>query len=90
MCQVYLVPKKAGATSVTDMTNMPWGDRIGRVGDPLGNLWWIMTRLENVDEAEMARRAGEKKYIEAIQYVESAEFFPLTDKAGARYSFRPG
>ena len=73
---VYQQALKAGATSVTEMTNMPWGDRVGRVRDPLGNLWWIMTRIENVDEEEMARRMGEKKYIDAMQYVESAEFFP--------------
>jgi uncharacterized glyoxalase superfamily protein PhnB len=73
---VYRQALKAGATSVTEMTNMPWGDRVGRVRDPLGNLWWIMTRIENVAEEEMARRAGEKKYIEAMQYVENAEFFP--------------
>lgn len=72
----YQQALKAGATSVTKPTNMPWGDRVGRVRDPLGNLWWIMTRIEDVDEEEMARRAGEKEYIDAMQYVQSAEFFP--------------
>ena len=72
----YQQALKAGATSVTKPTNMPWGDRVGRVRDPLGNLWWIMTRIEDVDEEEMVRRAGEKEYIDAMQYVQSAEFFP--------------
>ena len=76
---VYEQALKAGATSVTEMTNMPWGDRVGRVRDPLDNLWWIMTRIEDVDEAEMARRAGEPEYIEAMRYVESAEFFPVNE-----------
>ena len=67
---------QAGATAVTRMTEVPWGDRVGRVRDPLGNLWWIMTRLETLDEAEMARRYGEQKYIDAMHYVQSAEFFP--------------
>jgi hypothetical protein len=35
-----------------------------------------MTRKENVDEAEMARRAGEQEYIDAMQYVQGAQFFP--------------
>jgi PhnB protein len=73
---VYQQALNAGATSVTKPTSVPWGDRVARVGDPLGNLWWIMTRIEDVDEEEMARRAGEKEYIEAMQYVQSAEFFP--------------
>jgi PhnB protein len=72
---------KAGATSVTKMTNMPWGDRAGRVRDPLGNLWWIMTRVEDVDEEEIGRRAGKKEYVDAMQYVESAEFFPTRPTA---------
>jgi PhnB protein len=73
---VYQQALKAGATSVTEPTDMPWGDRVARVKDPLGNLWWIMTRLEDVDEAEMAKRYGEQKYIDAMQYVQGAEFFP--------------
>jgi PhnB protein len=72
----YQQALKAGATSVTKPTHMPWGDRVARVRDPLGNLWWIMTRIEDVDEAEMEKRAGEKEYIDAMQYVQSAEFFP--------------
>jgi PhnB protein len=67
---------KAGAISVTEPTDVPWGDRVARVRDPLGNLWWIMTRMEDVDQAEIEKRYGEKKYIDAMQYVQSAEFFP--------------
>ena len=66
---------KAGATSVTEPTDMAWGDRVSRVRDPLGNLWWIMTRMENVDEAEMNKRFGQQKYIDAMKYVEGADFF---------------
>jgi uncharacterized glyoxalase superfamily protein PhnB len=72
---VYQQALDAGATSVTEMTNLFFGDRVGRVRDPLGNLWWIQTRLENLDPEEMAKRAGEKEYIEAMQYVQSAQFF---------------
>jgi PhnB protein len=67
---------KAGATSVTKPTNMPWGDRGCRVRDPFGNLWWIMSHIEDVSPEEEEKRWGQKEYIEAIQYVESAEFFP--------------
>jgi uncharacterized glyoxalase superfamily protein PhnB len=72
---VYQRALDAGATSVTEMTTMPWGDRVGRVRDPSGNLWWIMERLEDLDEEEIGRRAGEKEYIDAMQYVEGARFF---------------
>ena len=71
---------EAGGSTVTAMTNMPWGDRVGRVRDPVGNLWWIMTRLEDVSPEEIERRYGEQEYIDAMRYVESSEFFP-TDRS---------
>jgi uncharacterized glyoxalase superfamily protein PhnB len=66
----------AGATVVTELTRLAWGDRVGRVRDPLGHLWWIQTRLEDLDLAEMERRSRQQEYIDAMNYVTSAEFFP--------------
>jgi PhnB protein len=65
----------AGAASVTRPTNMPWGDRVCRVRDPLGNLWWIMTRLEDVPPEEEARRWAQQEYLGAIRYVQGAQPF---------------
>ena len=73
---VFQQALRAGATAVTEMTHLLWGDRVGRVRDPFGNLWWIMTRIENVSLEEMERRAGEKEWIDAMEYVQSAQFFP--------------
>ena len=67
---------EAGATSVTEMTELAFGDRVGRVRDPLGNLWWIQSRIEDLDPEEMARRAALPGYVEAMAYVMGAEFFP--------------
>ena len=67
---------KAGATSVTELGNMPWGDRAGRVRDPFGNLWWIMARVEDLTEEEIERRWGQPEYRDALAKAESAEFFP--------------
>ena len=61
---------EAGATSVTEVTHLFWGDRVGRVRDPYGNLWWIQARVEEVDPAEMERRAGEEEWIERMAYVQ--------------------
>jgi uncharacterized glyoxalase superfamily protein PhnB len=36
---VFAQALRAGATAVTEVREMPWGDRVGRVRDPLGNLW---------------------------------------------------
>jgi PhnB protein len=69
---VYRRALEAGATSVTEMTDLFFGDRVGRVRDPQGNLWWIQTRLEDLDPEEMARRAEERTYIDAMQQVQES------------------
>ena len=73
---VFQQALRAGATSVTEMTYLFWGDRVGRVRDPFGNLWWIQTRIGDVSLEEMERRATEKKWLDAMDYVQSAQFFP--------------
>src|SRR5690349_10723531 len=45
---VYKRALKAGATSVTEMVTHMFGDRVGRVRDPFGNIWWIQTHVEDV------------------------------------------
>ena len=47
--EVHRRALEAGAASVTEVTHLFWGDRVGRVRDPFGNLWWIQTRVEEVD-----------------------------------------
>jgi PhnB protein len=68
---------KAGAHTVTKLTNMPWGDRMCRVSDRFGNVWWLMTRIENVSNEKIRERSLQQKYIDAMQYAQSADFFPL-------------
>ena len=74
--ETFQIALNAGATPVTNVTHLFWGDRVGRVRDPFGNLWWLMTRIENVSPEEMAKRSTEKHWIDALRYVESAAFFP--------------
>ncbi|GAA2657426.1 VOC family protein [Streptomyces vastus] len=66
----------AGGTSVTEVTHLFFGDRVGRVRDPLGNLWWIQTRVEDVSPQEMERRLGDSEFTKAMEYVQDADFFP--------------
>lgn len=76
---VYNQALLAGGASITKPTDVPWGDRLARVKDPLGNLWWIMTRMETLTEEEIGMRYGEQKYIDAMEYVQAAKFFPDKD-----------
>jgi uncharacterized glyoxalase superfamily protein PhnB len=75
---------EAGATPVTEMTHLFWGDRVGRVLDPLGNLWWIQERIEDVSPEEMERRAGEQRWIDAMAYVQGSQFFPTNTQEDHR------
>ena len=61
----------AGATVVTRLTELAWGDRVGRVRDPLGNLWWIQERVEEPTPEEVARRFQDPKFAEGMRYVQS-------------------
>ncbi|MCX4694478.1 VOC family protein [Streptomyces sp. NBC_01408] len=69
----------AGGTSVTEVTHLAFGDRVGRVRDPLGNLYWIQTRVEDVSEQEMERRFQDPEFTAAMEYVTGADFFPGRD-----------
>jgi PhnB protein len=69
---VYRRALEAGATSVTEMTDLFFGDRVGRVRDPQGNLWWIQTRLEVLDPQEIEKRAAQKEYLDAMQRVQES------------------
>ena len=57
----------AGAIEVTKLMDGFTGERGARIRDPLGNVWWIQTRFENVSFEEMGRRASEQKYIDAMK-----------------------
>jgi PhnB protein len=66
----------AGATVVTEPTHLFWGDLVARVHDPFGNLYWLQTRIEEVDPAEMERRMADPEFTAAMEYVQSALFMP--------------
>ena len=66
----------AGGTSVTEVTHLFFGDRVGRIRDPLGNLWWIQTHIEDLTPQEMERRLSDPAFTKAMEYVQSADFFP--------------
>jgi PhnB protein len=51
---------EAGATVVTElMYSGITGDRGGRVKDPLGNIWWLQTHIEDVDPTTLPALFGD-------------------------------
>ncbi|MDP6356876.1 MAG: VOC family protein [Planctomycetota bacterium] len=49
---------QAGAESLMEPADQFYGDRNAGIKDPLGNMWWIGTRLEDVSEEEITKRAA--------------------------------
>jgi uncharacterized glyoxalase superfamily protein PhnB len=62
----------AGATPVTRVTHLAFGDRVGRVRDPFGNLYWIQTHIEDVSEDEMNRRWTDPEWAARMAYVQGS------------------
>ena len=53
---VYRRALEAGGTSVMEPADQFYGDRNAGVKDPVGNVWWIATHIEDVSDEELARR----------------------------------
>ena len=49
---------KAGAKSLEEPQDMPYGDRRGMVKDPAGNIWQIATLKEDVSLDNLLGRAA--------------------------------
>jgi PhnB protein len=75
---------RAGAETVTELLNSAWGDRGGRVRDPLGNIWWLTERVENVAPEVQAQRWAEPEYVEAMRYAQESLDRELSGRASGR------
>jgi uncharacterized glyoxalase superfamily protein PhnB len=74
--EVHRQAVAAGGTSVTEVTELFFGDKVGRVRDPFGNLYWVQTRLHDLTEEEMYARMVDPEFVKAMEYVSGADFFP--------------
>ena len=50
---------KAGATALMPPMDMFWGDRYGKLQDPFGHQWAVMTHKEDLTPEQIAERAAE-------------------------------
>jgi PhnB protein len=54
---IFEQAQKAGATVVSELEDMFWGDRFGSLADPFGHVWSVATRVEDLSDAEIAERS---------------------------------
>ncbi|MEV6303151.1 VOC family protein [Actinoplanes sp. NPDC051861] len=63
----------AGATLLTEIrTSGIVGDRGGRIVDPVGNIWWIQTHLEDVGPTTMTERFGDPAELAIMRYAQQS------------------
>lgn len=62
----------AGATPITDVTYLFWGDEVGRVRDPFGNIWWLQSRVTEVEAEDLAASAADPANLAAMKYVQDS------------------
>ncbi len=70
--EVFEQALRAGAASVTELFNSPWGDRGGRIRDPLGNIWWLVEHIEDVEPELQAQRWADPEYLESMRYAQES------------------
>lgn len=61
---------QAGARVVTRPTLLAFGERVARVRDPQGHLWWLHEWVEEVAPAELGTRFADPAAQEAMAYVQ--------------------
>jgi uncharacterized glyoxalase superfamily protein PhnB len=50
---------QAGGNVTMPVSDMFWGDRMGCIADPFGQVWMISTKVKDLSQEQM-RRAGEE------------------------------
>jgi uncharacterized glyoxalase superfamily protein PhnB len=66
---------KAGARAVTKPTMLAFGDKVGRVADPFGNIWWLQERVEDLSSMnpdDIVIKMKDPAAMKAMKYVEES------------------
>jgi uncharacterized glyoxalase superfamily protein PhnB len=60
----------AGARVVTRPTPLAFGERVARIRDPQGHLWWLHEWVEDVSAEDLAARFADPAAQDAMAYVQ--------------------
>ncbi|GAB2591848.1 VOC family protein [Kribbella endophytica] len=77
---------ESGARIVTELSTAAWGDRGGRIRDPWGNIWWVVSHVEDVPAEEVGARMSDPQYAEAMQVAQATFDAEMTGAATGRSS----
>jgi len=57
---------------VTKPTLLAFGERVARIRDPQGHLWWLHAQVEAVPPDELADRFSDPAAVTAMTYVQQS------------------
>ncbi|HZF91542.1 VOC family protein [Streptomyces sp.] len=76
----------AGSQVVTSLSDNAFGQRGGRIRDPFGNIWWVLSHLEDVSEEEMWKRLQDPVYAEGMRVAQETLDTELSGRSQGRSS----
>lgn len=76
----------AGAQVVTAVSDNAFGQRGGRIKDPFGNIWWVVTQVEDVPEDLMWARLQDPVYAEQMRVAQETFDAEMTGRTQGRSS----
>lgn len=76
----------AGATVVTQLADSAFGQRGGRIKDPFGNIWWVLSHVEDVPEDVMWQRLQDPVHAEQMRLAQETLDAELSGRAIGRSS----
>ena len=76
----------AGGQVVTPVADDAFGRRGGRIKDPFGNIWWVVSLVEDVSADEMWKRLQEPVYAEAMRVAQETLDAELSGRGHGRSS----
>ncbi|MFJ5723024.1 VOC family protein [Streptomyces sp. NPDC093149] len=76
----------AGGHVVTSLADDAFGQRGGRIKDPFGNIWWVVSCVEDVSEDEMWKRLQDPVYAEAMRVAQETLDAELSGRHHGRSS----
>ncbi|WP_405708190.1 MULTISPECIES: VOC family protein [unclassified Streptomyces] len=76
----------AGGQVVTSLADDAFGQRGGRIKDPFGNIWWAVSRVEDIPEGEMWKRLQDPVYAGAMRVAQETLDAELSGRRHGRSS----
>jgi PhnB protein len=84
--EVFARALSAGAQVVTSLADNAFGQRGGRVKDPFGNIWWVVSNVEHVAEDVMWQRLQDPVYAEGMRVAQETLDAELSGRRQGRSS----